>query len=80
MKATERVMKAYLSTRKLSVEQAELVRTNLTKFIDELLAARPSRLNLSGQADAIPSTRCPFSGPTTDTTVGSPERAASTVT
>jgi hypothetical protein len=41
MKAIERVMKAYLSTRKLSVEQAELVRTNLTKCIDELLAARP---------------------------------------
>jgi hypothetical protein len=40
MKAIERV--------KLSVEQAELVRTNLTKCIDELLAARPNRLNLSG--------------------------------
>jgi hypothetical protein len=40
MKAVERVMKAYLSTRKLSVEQTDLVRAQLTKFIDELLAAK----------------------------------------
>jgi hypothetical protein len=41
MKAVERVMKAYLSTRKLSVEQTDLVRAQLTKFIDELLAKTP---------------------------------------
>jgi hypothetical protein len=39
-KAIERVMKAYLSTRKLSVEQAELVRAQLTKFIDDLPAIK----------------------------------------
>jgi hypothetical protein len=40
MKAIERVMKAYLSTRKLSVEQADLVRLHCTKFIDELIAVK----------------------------------------
>jgi hypothetical protein len=40
MKAIERVMKAYLSTRQLSAEQTALVRDQLTKFIDELLAAK----------------------------------------
>jgi hypothetical protein len=40
MKAIERVMKAYLSTRKVSEEQTDLVRAHLTKFIDELLAIK----------------------------------------
>jgi hypothetical protein len=40
MKAIDRVMKAYLSTRKLSPEQADLVRTQLVKFIEELMAEK----------------------------------------
>lgn len=43
MKAIDRVMKAYLSTRKLSVEQTDLVRAHFTKFIEELIALKTTR-------------------------------------
>jgi hypothetical protein len=43
MSAIDRVMKAYLSTRKLTVEQTELVRAYFSKFIEELMAAKTTR-------------------------------------
>jgi hypothetical protein len=39
MKAIDRVMSAYLSTRKLTDEQAKRVRSELSKFIDDLILA-----------------------------------------
>jgi hypothetical protein len=42
MKAIECVMRAYLSTRELSEDQAALARAELSKFIDELMSAGPS--------------------------------------
>lgn len=40
MKVIERVMAAYRRTHQLTEEQAEIVRQDLSKFIDELLAGR----------------------------------------
>lgn len=42
MKAIDRVMAAYAKTHKLSDEQAETVRSELSRFIDQLLNARLS--------------------------------------
>ena len=38
MKTVDRVMRAYLTTRKLTDEQAAFVRAEIAKFIDELMA------------------------------------------
>jgi hypothetical protein len=38
MKAIDRVMRAYLSKRILTADQASRVRAELSKFIDELLS------------------------------------------
>lgn len=43
MKAIDRVMAAYRRTYKLSEEQAELARIELSKFIDELLDGKMPR-------------------------------------
>lgn len=40
METIDRVMKAYLSTRKLSDEQRELVYADLSKFINELRSGK----------------------------------------
>lgn len=40
MKAIDRVMNAYLSTRRLSDEQREFVRADLSKFIDDLKSGK----------------------------------------
>jgi hypothetical protein len=40
MKAIDRVMRAYSRTRELSGEQADLVRRELSRFIDQLMLGR----------------------------------------
>ena len=42
MTAIDRVMKAYLSTKKLSEKQTEFVRPDLSKFINELWFGKSS--------------------------------------
>ncbi len=42
MKAIDRVMKAYLSTRKLSAEQTDLVRAQFVKLIDQWMSEKPA--------------------------------------
>jgi hypothetical protein len=42
MKAIDRVMKAYSSTRELSSQQPARVRAELSKFIDELMSGEVS--------------------------------------
>jgi hypothetical protein len=44
MKAIDRVIRAYEKTRKLTPEQTELVRNELSKFIDELVLFGPPAL------------------------------------
>jgi hypothetical protein len=43
MKAIDRVMRAYLNTRKLTDDEALRVRAELSKFIDELMAGKTTR-------------------------------------
>ena len=40
MKAIDRVMHAYLSTHKLTDDEAARVRAELTKFIDDLMSGK----------------------------------------
>jgi hypothetical protein len=40
MKAIDRVMRAYLNTRKLTEDEALRVRAELSKFIDELMSGK----------------------------------------
>jgi hypothetical protein len=40
MKAIDRVMRAYLTTRKLTEDDALRVRAELSKFIDELMSGK----------------------------------------
>ena len=44
MKAIDRVMRAYQRTRKLTDEDASLVRAELSKFIDELMLGKKSTI------------------------------------
>jgi hypothetical protein len=43
MKAIDRVMRAYQSTRKLTEEEAARVRAELSEFIDQLLLSKIPR-------------------------------------
>jgi hypothetical protein len=43
MKAIDRVMRAYLTTRKLTEDDALRVRAELSKFIDELMSGKTTR-------------------------------------
>jgi hypothetical protein len=40
MKAIDRVMRAYLSTHKLTEEEASHVKAELSKFIDDLMSGK----------------------------------------
>jgi hypothetical protein len=42
MNAVDRVMRAYAKNRNLTEDQANLVRRELSKFIDQLMLGRPS--------------------------------------
>jgi hypothetical protein len=53
MKAIERVMAAYRPTYKVTEEQAETVRKELSKFIDELFSGRAPEPPKSNQATAV---------------------------
>jgi hypothetical protein len=44
MKAIDRVMRAYLSSRKLTEDEAARVRAELSKFIDELMSGRTTQV------------------------------------
>jgi hypothetical protein len=43
MKTIDRVMSAYLKTRKLTEEEASRVRVELSRFIDELMTGKVMR-------------------------------------
>ena len=52
MSLIERVMKAYASKHDLNPEQARLVRTELSRFVQELTAAKPQEPTPGAQPDA----------------------------
>jgi hypothetical protein len=57
MKAIDRVMRAYLNTRKLTEDEALRVRAELSKFIDELMSGKlMSGKTMSGKTMRAPPT------------------------